>query len=117
MVYKSFIYLFSVLSSKCVFTEQKEDIPFLIVVIFFINIYIGPKAGYATCRYWLPVYMLGAYIGYWHHDRVFDVKETKIKYMNIAAAVALQIVLFIWAMNNNYGLFVCRMISPIFTGS
>lgn len=94
--------------------NKKKIYPFLIVVIFFINIYIGPKAGYATCRYWLPVYMLGAYIGYWHYDRVFDVKETKIKYMNIAAAVALQIVLFIWAMNNNYGLFVCRMISPIF---
>ena len=69
--------------------NKKKIYPFLIVVIFFINIYIGPKAGYATCRYWLPVYMLGAYIG-------------------------LQIVLFIWAMNNNYGLFVCRMISPIF---
>ena len=94
--------------------NKKKIYPFLVVVIFFINIYIGPKAGYATCRYWLPVYMLGAYIGYWHHDRVFDVKETKIKYMNIAAAVALQIALFIWAMNNNYGLFVCRMISPIF---
>ena len=58
--------------------------------------------------------MLGAYIGYWHHDRVFDVKEIKIKYLNIVAAVALQIALFIWAMNNNYGLFVCRMLSPIF---
>ena len=94
--------------------NKKKIYPFLIVIIFFINIYIGPKEGYATCRYWLPVYMLGAYIGYWYHDRVFDIKETKIKYTNIVAAVVLQIALFIWAMNNNYGLFVCRMLSPIF---
>lgn len=94
--------------------NKKKIYPFLVVAIFFINICIGPKVGYATCRYWLPVYMLGAYIGYWHHDRVFDVKEIKIKYLNIVAAVALQIALFIWAMNNNYGLFVCRMLSPIF---
>ena len=94
--------------------KRKKIYPFLIASIFFINICIGPKEGYATCRYWLPIYMLGAYMGYWHHDKVFEVEEVEVNYTQIIAALTLQIALAIWAMNDDYGLYVCRMISPIF---
>lgn len=57
--------------------RKKKIYPFLVITVLFINIVIGPKEGYATCRYWMPVYMFGAYIGYWYHDRVFEIEKTK----------------------------------------
>ena len=93
--------------------KKKRLYPCIIAIVFVLNIIIGPTAGYATCRYWLPVYMIGAYIGYWHKDSIFGTDGVTIRFGCIGVSIMLEIVLVIWAVYDSYGLFVCRMISPI----
>lgn len=93
--------------------KKKRLYPWIIALIFVINIIIGPTVGYATCRYWLPVYMVGSYIGYWYNDKVFEQNRVNPRYLWIGLAIIIQIILVFWAVQNSYGLFICRMVSPI----
>ena len=51
----------------------------LTLIIFLVNLYMGPTNGYGTMRYWLPVYMLGAYIGSYHKKFIFDNTDANAK--------------------------------------
>lgn len=83
-----------------------------ILVLFFINIYIGPTTGYSSIRYWLPIYMLGAYLGYWKNDEFFK-KTSKSKDTHISIAIFILIGLIAFAYVSDYGMYICRMISPL----
>lgn len=88
-------------------------ISFIILLMAF-NIYIGPVEGYSTARYWLPIYMLGAYLGYNHQElvfkpRIFDDK----KYIYLISTV-LFIILIVYGSFSDLGLYICRMVSPVF---
>lgn len=107
-----FIY-FLIYPINLFFIKKKRLYPLTVVIIFIINIIIGPTVGYATCRYWLPVYMVGAYIGYWYNDKVFSQDRSNSNYWRIGLALVIQVVLVFGAVQNSYGLFICRMFSPI----
>lgn len=76
-----------------------------------LNIVIGPVTGYSTMRYWLPIYMVGAYLSYWHYDVVLG--EHKRNKTIIFLAILLQILFIMVAYKSDLGLYICRMISPL----
>ena len=90
---------------------RKKRCFWLIVILnVALNIWMGPTKGYSTMRYWLPVYMMGAYMAYWHYDCIFN--ETAIIYRNIGIASIILILLIIFAYRSDLGLYICRMLSP-----
>lgn len=93
--------------------KKKRVYPFIIILMVVINIIIGPTIGYATCRYWLPVYMLGAYVGYWYKQEVFESSAIRPKYGRITIAIVITSIMVLWATFDSYGLFIFRMISPV----
>lgn len=93
---------------------SKKILPFvLIIAVLIINFIIGPTSGYSTCRYWLPVYLLGAYLGYNKKNLILNRKKyfkNNIFYLLVAV---FQFILIILAHLNSYCLYVCRTISPL----
>lgn len=86
----------------------------LIIILIFINIVIGPTTGYSTCRYWLPIYMFGAYLGYNHRRLILnDNYYFKNKFIYLVILL-VQSMLIIAAHVNPYALYICRMVSPLF---
>lgn len=85
-----------------------------IFLIFSVNIYIGPTTGYSSIRYWLPIYMFGAYLGYWKNDKIFK-KNSKINIniTHISVAIFILLGLIAFAYVSDYGMYICRMISPL----
>lgn len=91
----------------------KYKTAYLTILIAFItlNIIIGPEVGYSTMMYWLPIYMFGAYIGFYHHDKFFSPHFTNLK--GRLFALAAFVLLVCLAYFNNYLLYVLRMLAPI----
>ncbi len=92
--------------------KKKKLLLFVIVGAFMLNVYIGPVTGYSTARYWLPIYLLGAYLGYWKKEEIFRM-HTICNWKGIAVALVGAIILWTAAFYNDYGMYVCRMFSPI----
>ena len=90
--------------------NQKICIGFITVNLF-INIYLGPETGYSSVRYWLPIYMLGAYLSYWYSEFMFLTK--KYSKTSIILAFACQSFLIFMANYSILNLYLCRMISPL----
>ena len=58
----SVLYIFVLVYPIIKWLLQHEKLYFLTIAIFFVvNICLGPTVGYGGVRYWIPVYMLGAY--------------------------------------------------------
>ena len=83
-----------------------------ILLIFLLNIYIGPTVGYSSFRYWLPIYMVGAYLGYWKKHKIFE-KPSNLNYMHMGFAILLLLCIVTFAYLSNLGMYICRMISPL----
>jgi len=47
------------------------------------------QIGYTTMVYWLPVYLAGAGLGYWHHERMERLPLCRHKWMYALCAAAL----------------------------
>lgn len=84
-----------------------------ILLIFLLNIYIGPTVGYSSLRYWLPIYLLGAYLGYWKKSEIFE-KAPKPNYLHIGVSIILLLCVVTFAYLSDLGMYICRMISPLF---
>ena len=84
-----------------------------LVVNLAINIALGGGVGYSTMRYWLPIYMVGAYLGYWHKERIFEPHVVKFGVKGYWGLVFLQMALIALAMTGDLGLYICRMVSPL----
>lgn len=84
----------------------------LIALLLGINIIIGPVTGYSTARYWLPIYLLGGYLGYWRKDNIFH-RKTRLKLIYVSFSLVTLIILVIGAYFSDIGMYLCRMISPL----
>lgn len=91
--------------------KRKFFCPIIICLIYIIANIIGPTKNYSETYYWLPTYMLGAYLVYWKKQFVFK-KEFYKKYLYILVFI-LFVVLIISSYYSEYVLYLARMISPI----
>lgn len=78
-----------------------------------LNIYLGPTTGYSSVRYWLPIYMIGAYLSHWYGQQVLAPRTVTGGIKGYLLLALVQILLIIFAMYSDLGLYVCRMVSPI----
>lgn len=83
-----------------------------ILLIFLLNIFIGPTVGYSSVRYWLPIYMLGAYLGYWKKNEIFE-NHIEPNYIHISFAVLVLLGIVTFAYLSDLGMYICRMVSPL----
>ena len=83
-----------------------------IVFVILINVWIGATVGYSTVRYWLPVYILGAYVGMNSWDNMFSRKFFREKW-KYGLVIFIVLCLVLLGTISEVGLYVCRMLCPI----
>lgn len=83
-----------------------------ILILFTINLCIGPTTGYSTVRYWLPVYLFGAFLAQHYKEKIFCATYFNNKWKYIVLGVGI-IVLAVLGAINDYGLYICRMLLPV----
>lgn len=93
--------------------KRKTFFYIVLIVIFSYNIYIGPAVGYATASFWLPVYLLGAFIVYWSEELVLPKEFKRSKNSKLIIFFIIQIILIGFAYYSDLGLYICRMLSPV----
>lgn len=91
----------------------KYKTAYLTIMIAFIilNMIIGPEVGYSTMMYWLPIYMFGAYIGFYYKDKFFSPHFTNKK--GRICALAIFVLFVVLSYFNSYLLYFFRMLAPI----
>lgn len=83
----------------------------LISIIFLINMKIGPTTGYSSVRYWLPIYIFGAFLGHYFSEYILEPRHFSSEWQYIV--IGLLIIIFVLLGSiNDYCLYICRMVVP-----
>lgn len=108
------LFIYFLIYPLLLFIIKRPKVCFAIITFIFIcNVYIGPVTGYSTLRYWLPIYMMGGYLGYWKKELIFD-QNKRFKFPIYIIVVLLTIGIIGIAYFSDLGMYICRMISPLF---
>lgn len=105
-----------VLLSKIIEQLLKNKRLFWIVTgaSFVINITLTYNIGYSHFYYWLPVYLLGAYLGYYHENEFFSLPRKDKNYLLVMLmAGMLFLLLCMIGLIDNRCLYIARCGTPI----
>lgn len=72
--------------------------PALIAAVLAVVCVYGFKARYETMIYWLPVYLAGAYTGYWRRERFEQIPQCRSPWIYAALGAALLVLAWIRPM-------------------
>lgn len=82
-----------------------------IIASFVFHLFIGVDVGYSTIQYWLPVYLMGAVLGFYYEKSFCSyIKEEKVC---LFVGGLCMFVLIIMAKKNSVIYYFYRLVAPV----